>query len=50
METQVIFLNKDTNFVQFPYLQSKKIYEDIVNHDFKLIDSLRKEKENPFSI
>ena len=50
METQVIFLNKDTNFVQFPYLQNKKIYEDIVNHDFKLIDSLRKEKENPFSI
>lgn len=53
MDTQVINLFNDKNFVSYPYLQSKKVYQDIIGDNRAIEESNNIPKliqENPFVI
>lgn len=53
MDTQVINLSNDKNFVSYPYLQSKITFEDSIGDNRPIDETDRKPVtyiENPFSI
>ena len=53
MDTQVINLSNDKNFVSYPYLQSKITFEDSIGNNRAIDETGRKpiaHTENPFSV
>lgn len=53
MDTRVIDLSKDKNFVRYPYLQSKKTHMAIDNYNWnQTINNSHsiKDTKNPFSV